>query len=94
MSESTFTLRVDTSLKEAFTAIAKMQDRTCAQLIREFMRNVVAKATHQEAYNTWFDRKVADGKADIALGKLISNDDIVAEAEARKVRLLTMQDKP
>jgi len=88
VSESTFTLRVDASLKEAFTEIAKMQDRSGAQLIREFMRDVVQKAHSQEAYEQWFARKVAEGRADARLGHVVDNGTVMAQAAERRQRLL------
>ena len=88
MSESTFTLRVDASLKEAFTEVARKQDRSGAQLLREFMRDVVQKAHSQDAYAQWFARKVAEGRADIRLGHVVDNETVMAEAATRRQRLL------
>jgi predicted transcriptional regulator len=88
MSEATFTLRVDAALKEAFTEIARMQDRSGAQLIREFMRDVVRKAHSQDAYEHWFARKVAEGRADIRMGRMVDNETVMAEAATRRQRLL------
>lgn len=87
MPESTFTLRVETSLKEAFAEVAKTQERTGAQLIREFMRDCVQKARAQETYDQWFARKVAEGRADVALGNVVDNETVMAEAADRKQRL-------
>ena len=89
MSESTFTLRVDAGLKEAFTEVAKMQDRSGAQLIRDFMREVVQKAQSQEAYAQWFARKVAEGRADVRLGRVVDNETVMAQAAARRQQLLS-----
>ncbi len=91
MSESTFTLRVDSELKEAFTEIAKMQDRTGAQLVREFMRGVVNKAKQQQEYEAWFAQKVAEGRADVALGRTVSHEQVETEAAERRQRLLALQ---
>ena len=88
MSESTFTLRVDASLKEAFTEVARMQDRSGAQLVREFMREVVQKSHSQEAYEQWFARKVAEGRADARLGRVVDNKTVMAEAQERRQVLL------
>ncbi len=41
MSETTFTFRVDNALKGQFTSAAKDRDRSGAQLLRDFMRDVV-----------------------------------------------------
>jgi predicted transcriptional regulator len=93
MSESTFTLRVDASLKDAFTEVARMQDRSGAQLIREFMRDVVQKAQSQEAYEQWFAKKVAEGRADVRLGHVVDNEMVMAQAEERRQRLLSRLDE-
>ena len=92
MPESTFTLRVDAALKEAFAEAAGKLDRSGAQLIREFMRDVVQKAHSREAYAQWFARKVAEGRADIHLGHVVDNETVMAEAAARRQRLLRRLD--
>ena len=89
MAESTFTLRVDTSLKEAFTEVAKIQDRSGAQMIREYMRDVVQKARSQDTYEQWFARKVAEGRADARLGRVVDNETVMAQAAERRERLLS-----
>ena len=94
MSESTFTLRVDVSLKEAFTEVARMQERSGAQLIREFMREVVQKSYSQEAYEQWFARKVAEGRADARLGNVVDNETVMAQAKERRQQLLARLSKP
>src|SRR5690606_12584350 len=57
MSDATFTFRVDEELKSRFAEAAKARDRTGAQLLRDFMRDFVAR---QEAaqYDTWFREQV------------------------------------
>lgn len=47
LSEATFTFRVDEALKNEFATAAKARDRTGAQLLRDFMREVVQQ--QQEA---------------------------------------------
>ena len=88
MSESTFTLRVESSLKEAFTEAARTQERTGAQLVREFMRDVVQRARTQDTYEQWFARKVAEGRADASLGNVVDNETVMAEAAVRREQLL------
>ena len=54
MSESTFTFRVDEDLKAAFTAAAKDNDRTAAQILRETMREyIAAEAPPTPEYVEW-----------------------------------------
>ena len=50
MRESTFTIRVDDHLKEAFTEAARVSDRTGAQLIRDFMREYVQTAREKAEF--------------------------------------------
>lgn len=40
---SNVTFRVDDALKIEFSQFAKIQDRSAAQLLRDFMRNYVAQ---------------------------------------------------
>lgn len=89
MPESTFTLRVDAALKDAFSEVARMQDRSGAQLIRDFMRDIVQKAQSQKAYEQWFARKVAEGRADVRLGRVVNNEMVMAQAAERRQQLLS-----
>ena len=70
MTESTFTFRVDEDLKKQFAEIAKSKDRTGAQLIRDFMRETIAKRQEEAEYDAWFRAKVQQGldEADAGLG--------------------------
>ena len=43
MTQSTFTFRVNEDLKDNFTAAAKSLDRSGAQLLRDYMREIVRR---------------------------------------------------
>lgn len=58
MSGTTFTFRVDDTLKAQFTQAAKSQDRSSAQLLRHFMREFVRQAQEAEEYDGWFAQEV------------------------------------
>lgn len=58
MAESTFTFRVDDELKLAFAKLAKTQDRTGAQLLRDFMRDAVNRQKAVADHDLWFRREV------------------------------------
>ena len=60
MPETTFTFRVDEDLKNSFTSVAKAHDRPGSQLLRDFMRDYVAKAEH----DAWFRAKVQEALDD------------------------------
>jgi predicted transcriptional regulator len=64
MAEATFTFRVDDDLKEAFGEAAKKQDRTSAQLLRDFMRDYVRRQSEVATYDAWFRTRVQEALDD------------------------------
>ena len=88
MGEATFTFRVDEALKAEFAEAAKADDRTAAQLLRDFMRDYVRKREDDAAYDAWFIAEVEAGIAEADAGDLISNEEVEAEAAARRAELL------
>ena len=82
MGEATFTFRVDEALKSAFAAAAKADDRTGAQLIRDFMRDYVAGTSDE--HDTWFRRRVQIAQASANAGRLIPAADVEAKFRARR----------
>lgn len=87
MSEATFTFRVDDSLKSAFADAAKRQDRTGAQLLRDFMREYVRHNENDAEYDAWFRRKVALGRNAAEEGRFVSHDDVKGDTAARRAML-------
>jgi Predicted transcriptional regulator len=88
MPETTFTFRVDDSLKVAFAKAARQRDRTAAQLLRDFMRSFVVDAQGIAEYDDWFRRKVDAGERAYREGRFISQEEATAKAEKRRVALL------
>ena len=86
MAETTFTFRVDEDLKNSFTNIAKARDRPGSQLLRDFMRDYVAKAEH----DAWFRAEVEQGLRELEDPnvELIPNEQVEAEWEVKKAELL------
>ncbi len=86
MAETTFTFRVDEDLKTSFTNIAKTHDRPGSQLLRDFMRDYVAKAEH----DAWFRAEVEQGLRELEDPnvELIPNEQVEAEWEVQKAELL------
>ena len=93
MSESTFTIRVDDHLKEAFSEAARMKDRTGAQLVRDFMRDFVQAAREKDEYELWFKAKVEAGLQAVQEGRVISHEDVKARAQERRERLFAASGK-
>jgi len=68
MTDSTLTFRVDDDLKNAFAEVAKGQDRSAAQLLRDFMRSTVQEARDRQLHDAWFHQQVALGRHAVAEG--------------------------
>lgn len=88
MSESTFTFRVDDTLKLAFADVAKQQDRTAAQLLRDFMRSYVVENKADLEYDAWFRRKVEEGRRAVKEGRVLSNEEVEIRAKERRTAIL------
>lgn len=84
MSESTFTFRVDPALKSAFSAAAKKMDRNAAQLLRDFMRDVVRQQQETTAHDAWFRRAVQTGLDSADAGRLIPSAEVEARFAAKR----------
>lgn len=87
MSDATFTFRVDEELKSRFTEAAKARDRTGAQLLRDFMREFVARQEAAE-HDKWFRQQVQQARQSARAGQLIASDIVEAEFSARRARAL------
>ena len=86
MTQSTFTFRVETQLKEAFAEAARQQDRTGAQLIRDFMRETVRSCEKSE-YDVWFADKVAEGREAVRQGRILAHEEVERQAKVRQAQL-------
>ena len=88
MSESTFTFRVDEDLKAAFTAAAKDNDRTAAQILRETMREyIAAEAPPTPEYVAWLRGKVEKSRAQIAAGEYYTGEEVEAYFAEKRAKL-------
>jgi predicted transcriptional regulator len=84
MSETTFTFRVDETLKSEFFAAAKNCDRNAAQLLRDFMRDFVRQQQEAAEHDTWFRRQVQIGLDSANAGNLIPSAEVEAKFAAKR----------
>jgi len=84
MDETTFTFRVDESIKTAFVTVAKSNDRTAAQLLRDFMREYVQRQQRDAAYDAWFRGQVQAGIDSANAGRLVPANKVEAKFAARR----------
>lgn len=82
MSETTFTFRVEETLKEQFTSAAKNRDRSSAQLLRDFMRDFVRQQQEAAEHDSWFRREVQAGIDAANAGDVVSAAEVEADAAA------------
>lgn len=82
MSEATFTFRVDEALKNEFSTAARGQDRTGAQLLRDFMRDYVRQQKEASEYDAWLRAKVQQSQTSANAGNLISAVEVEAKFAA------------
>jgi predicted transcriptional regulator len=76
--EAVFTMKLEPELRDAFMAAAAAADRPASQIVREFMRDYVQ---HERGYLEFLRRKVERSRADIAAGRVFSNEEVEAEMD-------------
>jgi predicted transcriptional regulator len=84
MSETTFTFRVDESLKSEFASAAKRRDRNAAQLLRDFMREFVRQEHEAAEHDAWFRRQVHTGLDSANAGHLIPSVEVETKFAAKR----------
>ncbi|WP_298287736.1 hypothetical protein [Novosphingobium sp.] len=87
MGDATFTFRIDGELKAAFSEAAKAQDRTGAQLLRDFMREYVKEQREAADYDAWFRREAQIGIDQANAGLMIPAEDVEAHFAERRAEL-------
>ena len=93
MSQATFTFRVDGELKDSFTAVAKSLDRSGAQLLRDYMRDIIRRHKEAEEHGAWFREQVQFGLDSANAGNLVSNEDVEAKFATRRAETRRKLDK-
>ena len=84
MNETTFTFRVDESLKAQFTTAAKGRDRTAAQLLRDFMREFVRQQQEAAEHDAWFRSQVQAGLDPANAGNLVPAAEVESKFAAKR----------
>lgn len=84
MSETTFTFRVDETLKSEFAMAAKARDRNAAQLLRDFMRDFIRQQQEAAEHDAWFRQQVQAGLDSANAGRLIPSAEVEAKFAERR----------
>lgn len=72
MPETTFTFRVDETLKHQFSELAKSEDQSGSQLLRNFMRSYVFN--HSEEYDKWYSERVEESIRQLNAGQSVPHE--------------------
>ena len=80
MTETTLTLRLDADLKAEFAKAAKHNDRTSAQLLRDFMRDYLKEQARQADYDEWLKAQVQEALDDPRPN--VAHEEVMAIMEA------------
>lgn len=81
--DSTFTLKLEAELRDAFIAAAEAEDRPASQVVRDLMRQYIARSEITPEYRDFMQKKVDKARASIQQGKFRP----AAEVEADFVKL-------
>lgn len=80
MTESTFTFRVDNNLKKEFKNLAESNDRSSAQLLRDFMRDYIKQQKELSEHDQWLRSQIQIGLHAANTGDLIPGEEVESEA--------------
>src|SRR5690606_26172290 len=78
--EAVFTMKLEPELRDAFMAAAQRVDRPASQIVREMMRDFVQ---NDKAYVEFLHKKVEHARADIAAGRVYTQEEIEEEVRER-----------
>ncbi len=79
--EAVFTLKLEAELRDAFMAEAEAADRPASQIVREMMRDYVAKRTEEREYDAFLRRKVGQAMKSVDAGRTRPGDEADADFE-------------
>jgi predicted transcriptional regulator len=76
--QAVFTMKLEPELRDAFMAAAQRADRPASQIVREMMREFV---NQDREYIAWLQRKVDSARADIAAGRVHTQEEVAAHMD-------------
>ena len=84
--EAVFTMKLESDLRAAFMAAAVADDRPASQIVRELMRDYIARQRQTREYDDYLRRKVEIARVSVRAGRGRSNDEVDAEFAKRRAR--------
>lgn len=86
--QAVFTMKLEPELRENFMAEAAGEDRPASQVVRELMRGYIEQRRQAREYDNYLRHKVEAARKQRESGLHFSNEEVEAEATARRVELL------
>lgn len=92
-TKAVFTMKLEPELRETFMAEAASADRPASQVVRELMRDYIERRRQSREYDEYLCRKVDRARGQIVAGQHFLQDEVEAEAEARRAAFLRQANK-
>ncbi|SCB39053.1 antitoxin of toxin-antitoxin stability system [Rhizobium hainanense] len=86
-TKAVFTMKLEPELRDRFMAEAAADDRPAAQVLRELMREYISRRQEARQYDDYLRRKVEIARGQRDDGMHVSNEEVEAEATARRAEL-------
>ncbi|AUV14776.1 antitoxin of toxin-antitoxin stability system [Aeromonas sp. ASNIH3] len=81
-------MKLEPELRDEFMAATTEDDRPASQVVRELMRDYIKQRRQAREYDDYLRRKVEAARRQRDAGLHFSNEEVEAEAAARRVELL------
>lgn len=90
--EAMFSMKLEPELRAEFMAAAESVHRPASQVLRELMREFIAKQREEQEYDEFLHQKVEMARASFRQGRFVSNQDVNARMQAKRELLTSRQD--
>lgn len=87
-AKAVFTMKLDAQLCDEFMAATTADNRSATQVVAELMRNYIEQQHQAHEYNGYLQRKIEIARKQRDAGLHFSNEEVEAEAAARRMKLL------
>ncbi len=81
-------ISIDNDRLARLDALAAQESTSREALVNQAIDDLLTKADTDAAYEAWFRRKVDAGLRDVREGRVVSREQIEADAKARRDKLL------
>ncbi len=82
-----FTMKLEPDLRDAFMAAAEAEHRPASQVVRELMREFIARRQERDDHSAFLRRKVDAARGSVDRGDGRSDDAVEADFAARRDRI-------